>query len=256
MIKLSLCIVTYNNNDVIKKTIENIIGSIPENLKYRLHIVDNNSQDNTVEIIKKINGNINIIQLKKNIGFGRGHNEILEIIESDYHIIINPDILIKDSTQIKKMIDYMEVNKDIGILSPLIRNEDMSIQKLCKLDPTVFDMFIRKFTPNLFLERQKKYTMDSTNYNHVFDVEYLSGSFMVFRTKIFKKIEGFDKRYFMYMEDADISRKARSISRVIFFNNAEVIHTWNRENHRKLKMIKATIVSMFKYFNKWGWKLF
>ena len=252
---LSFAIVTYNNAEIIEATIRSIVENIPKEFTYILYIIDNDSKDNTLDIIKCIKGNIEIINLGVNKGFGYGHNAILSLIKSRYHFVVNPDITIENSDQIKKMIEYMEKNQDVGMLSPLVLSPDLSTQYLCKTNPTVLDMTIRRISPNLFTKRQNKYIMKETGYNKIMNLDYATGSFMVFRSEIYIKLNGFDDAFFMYLEDADITRRVNQISKAIFFPHARIIHSWERSGHKSLKFAKITIESMFIYFNKWGWKL-
>lgn len=253
---LSLAIVTYNNADIIRNTVKSIVDSIPKEYTYKLYIIDNNSSDKTLEVLNKIEGNIEIIERKENKGFGYGHNAILDNIESKYHLIVNPDIIIENSEQIKAMFEFMEDNDDIGMISPLIVNPNLTIQYLCKINPTVFDMFIRRLSPNILKKRQDRYVMKDTGYDKIMKIEYASGCFMFFRTDIFKTINGFDDDFFMYLEDADITRRTNEISKVIFFPEARVIHAWERGSHNSLKLALITVKSMITYFKKWGLKIF
>lgn len=255
-IDLSLAIVTYNNASIIEETINSILENIPNGVRYKLFIIDNNSSDKTLEIVRKINGNIKIIDLKVNNGFGYGHNAVLDYLNSKFHIVVNPDITIEDQEQIAKMLKFMDENKDVGMLSPLIVNTDMSIQYLCKTNPTVFDMLIRRISPNLFPNRQSKYVLKHTGYNKIMKIDYASGCFMLFRTDTFIKIKGFDENFFMYLEDADITRRVNEISKAIFFPDARIIHGWERGGHKSMKLALITIKSMRIYFKKWGLKLF
>ena len=251
---LSLAIVTYNNAETIENTINSIINNIPMEYKYKLYVIDNNSYDKTTEIAKKIAGNIEVVELGINKGFGYGHNSILKKINSKYHFVVNPDITIENKDQIQKMVKFLESNKDVGMLSPLILSPDLSIQYLCKINPTVFDMMIRRISPKLFSRRQNRYVMKETGYNNIMPIEYASGSFMVFRTEIYKELNGFDEKFFMYLEDADITRRVNKISKTIFYPEARVIHEWGREGHKKFKYAWITVKSMIIYFRKWGWK--
>lgn len=253
-IGLSLAIVTYNNSKIIENTVKSIVENIPSEYSYKLYIIDNDSKDNTLDIVRKIKGNIEIIELGVNKGFGYGHNAILDIIKSKYHFVVNPDIEIENSDQIKKMVDYLDKNQDIGMLSPLILSPDLSIQYLCKTNPAIFDMLIRRISPNLCKQRQDKYIMKETGYNKIMRLDYATGSFMVFRTDIYKELKGFDDAFFMYLEDADITRRVNQISKAIFYPEARVIHAWERSGHKSFKFAKITVQSMIVYFNKWGWK--
>jgi hypothetical protein len=254
-IDLSLAIVTYNNSMIIEDTVRSVVENIPAEYSYKVYIIDSDSKDNTLDLVREVKGNIEIIELGINKGFGYGHNAIIDVINSEYHFVVNPDIKIENSDQIKRMIEYLEKNPDVGLLSPLILNPDLSIQYLCKTNPTVFDMCIRRISPNLFKQRQNKYVIKESGYKTIMKLDYATGSFMVFRTNIYKELKGFDDAFFMYLEDADITRRVNQISKAIFYPGARVIHTWERSGHKSFKFAKITLRSMIVYFNKWGWKL-
>lgn len=154
------------------------------------------------------------------------------------------------------MIDFLEHNRDVGLLTPQIKNVDGSIQYLLRKEPTIFDAAIRFLGPNFFKNRQAKFMNIDTGYDKVVETENATGCFMVFRTSIFKEIEGFDTRYFMYYEDSDITKKVSKIARTVFFPSSYVIHEWQRANKKKFKYVVINLKSLFKFMNKWGWKLF
>lgn len=253
---LSFAIVTYNNSKIIAKTIKSVIENIPEEYAYTFYIIDNNSTDDTIDVVKRISGNIEVIKLSENNGFGYGHNIALKYIDTNYHFVVNPDISVESKDEIRKIISYMDDNPDVGMVSPLILNDDHTIQYLCKRNPTVFDMLIRRLSPNLFKNRQDKYMLLDTGYNKIMQIDYASGCFMVFDTELFKKLKGFDDSFFMYLEDADITRRVNQVSKAVFYPFSQVIHSWERGGHKSIKLAWITIKSMVIYFKKWGWKLF
>ncbi|WP_102115983.1 glycosyltransferase family 2 protein [Lactiplantibacillus plantarum] len=257
-IEVSYCIVTFNSADKICKIIDNLESMTPKIYSFTIYVVDNGSTDETVALINKEKSkyrNVELIVPARNKGFGAGNNMIMDELKSKYHILVNPDISIRDPKQIEIMVNYLESNKEIGLLSPKILNTDGTVQKLYKYNPSVLDMGLRFISPKIMKKRQQWFVHDETGYTKTGKIEYASGAFMVFRTEIFKQVSGFDERYFMYMEDADITRKVNSVSQAQFFPQAEVFHEWQRENHKKLKYTMITIFSMIKYFNKWGWKI-
>lgn len=247
---ISLSIVTYNNEAIIEKTIEILISHLENKLSYVLFVIDNNSKDDTVKKVQSCNGNIVLIRNNKNLGFGAGHNIILDKIDSKYHIVINPDITIVNDV-ISEMYEYMENNKEIGLLTPLVKHPDGDIQYLCKRNPTVTDLFIRLVLPNNFKKRQDYFTMKETGYDKPFEVEYATGCFMFFRTEIFKQLKGFDEYIFLYLEDADITRRVNQISKTIFYPYNYVIHDWQRGAHKNLKLMWINVKSAIWYFWKW-----
>lgn len=256
-VKISVAIVFYNpTKDDEKQTLENIerLNSI-DSFDFSFYLIDNASPNRKLNIKLPVRiKNVYIKYLEKNKGFGAGHNSILEDINSDFHIIMNPDIDIEDLDGFIKAIYYMQGHKNIVMLSPLVRNEtDGNIQYLNRKIPTVFDLFIRFLGPNFFSKRQASFTKKANGYNHIQLAENATGSFMMIRTYALKKIQGFDTSYFMYFEDTDLTRRISIEGKVIFFPYLTVIHGWRRENHT-LRGLKPMIISMVKYFNKWGWK--
>ena len=193
---------------------------------------------------------VEVVALNENIGFGAGHNKAVRMIDSDYHVIINPDLVFIENS-IKKMVDYLENNVDIGVLSPKICFPDGREQILGKKDPHfkyILASRLRGDEPGTLL---KKYAMLDCDLTKPIDIENASGCFMVFRTSILKKVDGFDERYFMYFEDADITRKARKYSRVVYYPEAVVSHVWNRDSKHNFKLLAIHIHSMLKYYWKW-----
>lgn len=254
--ELSFAIVTYNNGSKIIETVHSLIEAVPEGLSYRVYIIDNGSTDNTVESVKKLNnGNIKMVISDKNAGFGYGHNFILDKINSKYHMVVNPDITIKDNKQLRTMINYFDANEDVGMVVPNLLNDDGTTQYLLKNNPTVLDIMARFLGDNFLVKRQARFVNMQTNYDTIINVQYASGSFMAFDTKTFLKIGGFDPIFFMYFEDADITRRVNQVSKAIFLPCMQVNHSWSRAGHKKIKYMIITVKSMIKYFNKWGWKL-
>ena len=255
MLDISIAIVTYNNENIIENTLNSLVKSLEYKLDYVIYVIDNNSTDKTLNIVKSLKGNIVIIENKRNVGFGTGHNKVIEIIQSRYHIVVNPDITIVNDCIID-MFSYMEENPAIGLLTPLIKYPDGNIQYLCKRNPTVADLVIRLLLKDHFKNRQNYYVRMETGYNRPFTVDYSSGCFMFFRTEIFKGIGGFDENFFMYLEDADITRRVNEVSKTVFYPYNFVVHEWQRGSHKNFKLMWINIKSAFYYFKKWGLKLY
>lgn len=252
---LSFAIVTHNNEDIIANTISSIVEAVGDQYSFKIFIIDNESSDETVKVIKNMNiKGLEIIK-SRNSGFGFGHNQVLNRLDSVYHFIVNPDISIPNRIILNRMIKFMDENSKIGLLSPLILNTDGTIQYLFRNQPTVFDAAIRFLGNSVFSRRQDKFVNKSTGYNKILPIENASGAFMMVRTDIFKLVDGFDERYFMYYEDSDLTRKINEISTAMFVPTVNVIHSWERASSRNMKYSLIMVTSLCKYMNKWGWKL-
>ena len=239
---LSAAIVSYNCGE---KTLA-AAKSILEHTKhpdFKLYIIDNNSDDKT--LLKDIKG-ATLIENKENSGFGGGHNKVLELPLGKYHAIINPDIQINEDV-LKKLTDIMEENPDIVMLTPKILNPDGSEQYLPKRNPNLKYIFLGRLSHKIRAE----YTRAGETFKKPTDIDFCTGCFFVIRSEIFKKIGGFDERFFMYMEDADLSREAKKYGRVVYCPNIEVTHIWERASAKSLKAFLMHITSVFKYLLKW-----
>ncbi|TWH45277.1 glycosyltransferase family 2 protein [Sporomusa sp. KB1] len=259
MVDVLVCIVTYNNDKIIKDTIESILN-YTDGLLYKIVVFDNNSSDETLSIINSIqSANIMILSSDINYGFGYGHNQVLKKYDAKYYLIYNPDLRVKNNI-IKELYNYMEVHTDIGMLTPKVTYPDGEIQYLCKQNPTVFDLFVRRFLPKplkrLFQNREDWFQMKYTGYNKEFVIPYATGCFMFYRGKVLNQISGFDEKFFLHMEDADISRRTNKISKCIFYPYNSVEHLWGRGSHKSWKQTLITLKSAIYYFNKWGWKFY
>lgn len=191
------------------------------------------------------------------MGFGSGHNIAIDRaidLGSDYHIIINPDIYWNGDI-IEQLVQFMDQNKDCGLVMPKILYPNGEVQYLCKLLPTPLDLFGRRFIPfKMFQEKRNAwYEMHWSGYDKVMEVPSLSGCFMFIRTDILKKTGGFDKRFFMYAEDMDLCRRIGEITRTMYYPSVLVFHEYEKGSYKNRKLLKYHICSIIKYFNKWGW---
>lgn len=250
-------IVVYNNPpEMVKKAAESLLSC---SMEIVLHIVDNSQ----TQVLKSylIDLPIKYHFYGRNLGYGRGHNKVIEtLLNSPYHIIINPDIIIAPST-IESLCSFMGKNPDIGIVCPKILNEDGTTQFLNKRYPTVFDLFARRFIPasmHRFIQRRlDRYEMKDIGYDNICDVEVMTGCFMFCRIDALTAVGGFDDRYFMYLEDADLSRKMQQAGyRTVYYPHVAITHLWERSSYKSLKMTWVHVRSAIAYFNKWGWNFF
>lgn len=253
-VKLSITIVSYNNSNDVAKLIDNIETYTSIEISKKIYIIDNADERNAYEAIADNYPDIEYIYTGKNLGFGKGHNYIINDIDSEYHAIVNPDIsLFEDS--FSKIIEFMNLNPDIGMVIPKMVDQNGNIQSVYRRELTVYDMFIRMFCKEGFKKRKAYHTMQDMNYSEPFQVPFAQGSFLVIRTKLFKELKGFDENFFMYVEDADLCKRVNQVSSLFYFPGTTVVHKWEKGSHKNSKLFKYHLASMRYYFNKWGWKL-
>lgn len=257
---ISMSVVFYNNSlFTVDSIVSNLIEVTKKFSKKRIFLINNSLANKELsyqleEICNKYDFFYQILP-ESNKGFGGGHNCVLPYLTSEYHFVINPDIFIPNEYVLKKIVEFLNQHPEYGLLSPLIKYPDGKIQHLLKLEATVLDMALRFLGLPIFKKRQDKFINLPDGYNHTHDAKNIPGSFMVFRTSVFREINGFDEKFFLYMEDSDITMSVNQISKTIFFNDVEVVHEWQRANRKSVKGILIMLRSMIIYFNKWGWKL-
>lgn len=260
MYDLSICIVAYNNYVDIKSAIASIEKYTTSTISKRIYIVDNGvsvSSCTEVNNFKKFINNMKdvvYIDLASNVGFGKGHNQVLNVIESNYHAIVNPDILLCEDTFFK-IIQWMDNNRDIGMTIPLLTDEEGKMQNVYRRELTVFDMFNRMVLKSAFKQRAQKHIMQDMDYTKPFQVPFGQGSFLVIRSELFKELGGFDEGFFMYCEDADLCKRVNQVSKLMYYPETKVIHKWEKGSHKNKILFKYHVESMKHYFSKWGWKL-
>ena len=274
--KVTGCIVTHNNMHSIKKTLDSLLEFTRADFK--LYVVDNSSTDGTPEFIEQNYPQLELIRNAGNTGFGAGHNLVMDRLDSKYHVVINPDITVKNDA-ISALADYLEEHEDIGMLAPKICFPDGRMQILGKRDPKIKYLFASRLRneekPGRLL---REYAMLDEDYTKPFDIENASGCFFMIRTELFRKIGdfvlaagdyvtvvgaphelhelfrkigGFDEGYFLYFEDSDITRTVRKYARVVFDPSVVVYHEWERESKHNFKLLLVHIRSMFYYMKKW-----
>ena len=164
------CIVTYNNIATIDNAVSSLLNCTEAD--FRLFIVDNGSTDGTPEHIEKNYPQVRVIRSGGNIGFGAGHNLVLDMLDSDYHAIINPDISVRDE----------------------VRFPDGRPQILGKKNPCLKYLFASHFRKSGSPEETlREYAMLDSDYSKPFEIENATGCFMFIRTELFRKLGGFDK---------------------------------------------------------------
>ncbi|MDW5501046.1 glycosyltransferase [Pseudomonas lundensis] len=195
----------------------------------------------------------------ENLGYGRAHNLTLSD-ESDFHLILNPDIILNEETLVTAM-KFMADNPQCGLLTPLARWRNGERQFLCKRYPTVLTLLLRAFAPasirNIFKFRLDHYNMTDVinEKDDYWNPQIVSGCFMLFRNNILLDLEGFDPQFFLYFEDTDLSFRAVNRTQVAYVPSVQIVHHGGNVSRKGIKHMVFFGHSMIKFFNKYGWKM-
>lgn len=259
-LKLSVGVVVYDLDFMIFSRVLQSLSEAGFGIELILFIV-NNSPD--VDVLSKLTYftqypwlvDTKIINNPENTGYGAGNNLAIKESHAKYHLVLNPDAFL-DREALKNALNYMEAHPEVGLLCPLVLNEDGSQQFVHRQNPTLFDMFLRSFAPGflkkMFARRMNNFLLKNLDWSKEQDIASPSGCCMLFRTSVLKQIGGFDERFFMYYEDSDIGRRVHQVAKVKYLPSFKVVHLWARDAHKSWRMKKILIKSGLKYFWKWG----
>jgi len=245
--KISATIVLYNENrDYLLKSINSFLD-IP--LTKKLYLIDN-SPTNELENIF-IHKDVEYFFMNENIGFGAAHNIVIDKIKdySDYHIVLNPDVSFEPEV-ILDLTNELNKHENVAMIAPKVLFPNDKHQYTARKYPNFFDLIIRRL--NIYKSRIYDQEYRNQDLTKPFFVEYLTGCFQLYKTKDFVKLGGFDKRYFLYMEDVDICKKIDLLGKQkLYYPKVSIIHILKRGSSKNIKLFFYHLSSAFKYFRKW-----
>ncbi len=227
MAKVSIIILTYNS----EKYIERLIKSIHQyntNEDFETIIVDNNSADNTIDVISKIQdpkSKIQLIKNKENVGFAKGINIGARVASGEYLLFINPDTEFNHGDT-REMLQIFSENRSVGIVGGKLIDREGKDEKSAGRFFGVYEVFLIalgldetfnvRFAPNI-----------------VQKVDFVSGGFMMVRLDIFEELGGFDENLFMYIEDIELCYRAKMKGYFTYFTpNVILVHEAHGSSNR------------------------
>ena len=249
---LTASIVLHNEN--LKELLKTVDCFLDVSLKKKLFLIDNTSNQRFKNIFK--HPEVEYIAIGKNIGFGAGHNMITDKIKdlSYYHLILNPDISFKGSI-ISNLIAVLKDNNELAMIAPKVLFPNKTYQYSCRRYPSVQELLARRFIffKSIFKKAISRGTYIDRDLSKPFFAEYITGCFHLFNTEDFVEINGFDERYFLYMEDVDICKKIDDLGKKkLYFPQEEIIHVLKQGSSKSFKLFIRHTSSAIKYFLKWG----
>ena len=196
------------------------------------------------------------MHMKANLGYGTAHNIALResaYHQTDLHLVMNSDIRVQ-AKDIDAMHDWMMANPQVGQLMPRVLYPDGAQQYLAKRLPTPLDVFGRRFLPSWRMARRnRRYELRDLDLSRPINAPYLSGCFMLLRTKAAVEAGLFDERFFMYPEDIDLTRTIHRNWLTLYQPEWTIVHAHARVSYKNMHMLWIHVQNMCKYFNKWGW---
>ena len=224
---LSVVIVNYNVVFFLEQCLNSVFAA-SKNLNVQIFVVDNNSVDGSINMLKENFSSVVLIENKENVGFSKANNQAIKRANSPYVLLLNPDTVIEEDT-FDKCIDFMNSNADCGGLGlRMLDGKGNFLPESKRGFPSPSVSFYKIFGLSyLFPKSQKfgRYHLGFLSEFEVNEVDVLSGAFMLLRKVTLEKVGLLDEQFFMYGEDIDLSYRIKLGGyKNYYFPETKIIH--------------------------------
>ena len=219
MAKLTISIVNFNAGEYLLNCLKSI-KDVEDEVNMEVFVVDNNSSDRSIEKAQKEFPKYKYILNIENLGFGKAHNLVLKNLNTEYILILNPDVELKKG-DLKEMLNYMEENKEVGASSPeiILTNgvRDLTAHRGFPTPWASFKYFLFK--------DDSLYHLTNFDLTKIHEVDAITGAYFLTRKSVLEKVGFFDEDYFMYAEDLDLCYRIKKAGyKIMYVPTVKVLH--------------------------------
>jgi len=239
---LSIIIVNYNTEKLLKGCLESVYANA-NGTSLDIWVVDNNSRDNSVSMVKSQFPGVQVLENPSNVGFSKANNMVISRRRSEYILLLNPDTVVMGDA-IERMVTFMNGHPEVGIAGCKVLNRDGTLQLACRRSiPTPKAAFFRLTGLSLLFPKSKtmaQYNMTYKSPDQTHEVDAVSGAFLMIRRKVVEDIGLLDEQFFMYGEELDWCLRAKRAGWTVMYHpDAQIIHY--KGESTKYNSRKATI---------------
>jgi len=256
-IDVSIIIVNYDLTESIRKLLLSIKEYVT-NVKYEVIVVDNNSPDRAIEVLKKEFPEFSFELLDTNYGFGHGNNVGAKLSTGKYILLLNPDTYLIENLPLK-LFNLAEDNPEFGVIGPQLIFPDGKYQVSYAKFPNIKQELLIAIgligqaltliykLKDLF-SRNKKY----------YSVDFVFGSCMFIKRDVFERVKGFDEEYFLISEETDLCYKIKKYygKKIIYWKGARLVHEKSLATGRNIPLrmkqaYKSKLIFFKKHYSKY-----
>ncbi|MDX1685193.1 MAG: glycosyltransferase, partial [Saprospiraceae bacterium] len=252
--KLSIVIVNYNVKYFLEQSLRSVYRS-NFHYDYEVIVVDNDSDDGSMEMVEKSFPDVIRIRNSENLGFSKANNQGIRIARGQYILLLNPDTILSENT-LKIAVDRMDENKRIGGLGVrMIDGGGHFLPESKRGLPTPFVAFCKAFGLSRLFPRSRTfnyYHLGHIPQNRSSEVDVLSGAFMMIRRSVIDEIGGLDESFFMYGEDIDLSYRIQKAGYINWYEaETSIVHFKGESTKRgSLNYVRVFYKAMIIFANK------
>lgn len=256
--QLSVIIVNYNVQSFLEQCLISVLEA-GKNIDMEIWVVDNNSVDNSLDMLSDKFPQVKVIANKENVGFAKANNQAMRIASGQYILLLNPDTVVSADT-FEKCIAFMDQTPDCGGLGvKMVDGKGRFLPESKRGLPTPKVAFYKIFGLSALFPKSKKFGQYHLSFlpeDQIHEVDVLAGAFMMMRKTVLDKVGLLDETFFMYGEDIDLSYRITSGGyKNYYFPNTKIIH-YKGESTKKssvnyvLVFYKAMSIFAKKHFSK------
>jgi GT2 family glycosyltransferase len=261
---LSVIIVNYNVEFFLEQCLNSVYKAL-NGIEAEVFVVDNNSLDNSIEMVQEKFPQVKCIANKKNVGFSKANNQAISLSDSKYLLLLNPDTVVEEGT-FSKVIDFMENHSDAGGLGVrMVDGKGRFLPESKRGLPTPTVAFYKIFGLSRIFKRSPKFNQYHLGYldefkNH--EIAILSGAFMLMRAQAIEQVGMLDETFFMYGEDIDLSYRIQLGGWKNYYCSDTTIIHYKGESTKKSSVnyvfvfYRAMVIFAEKHFSKTNAKSF
>lgn len=247
-LKLSIIIVSWNVKELLKKCLRSIYEQT-KNISFEIFVVDNNSKDESLEMVAREFPHVKLIRNAKNMGFSAANNQAIKKCTGEYIILLNPDTEILDSA-LEDMVKFLEENSEIGIVGAKLLNPDRTNQiGLARKFPSFFVLTTMMLGLHKILIKKNKalqnYYMLDENFNRTVEVDQVMGADLMFTREVLETVGLLDAKFWIWFEEVDFCKRAKDAGyKIYIYPKSEIIHHVGKSFIQTPKLTKYFNLSM------------
>lgn len=251
---ISIVVVNWNSADYLRTNLDAVFAHMPAG-DWSVTVVDNESTDGSEHCALEHGPACRLIRSPRNLGFGAAVNYGVANTDGDFVLIMNPDCRI-EAGAVELLAAVLEREPDCAIAAPRVLDPDGGVQGSARGDPNLLTGIfgrssrLTRLFPRCAAARRNVCASALASAGHVADVDWVSGACMLARRSALAEIGGFDERYFLYWEDADVCRRVRAADLTVrYVPAAQVRHAvGGSSRHARGAAVRAFHESAFLYY--------
>jgi O-antigen biosynthesis protein len=251
--RISVVIVNYNVRDLLESCLHSVVSAL-EAVPGEILVVDNASDDGSADMVRQKFPGAVLIESDRNLGFARANNLALARARGAYLLLLNPDTLVQEDT-LQTMLSFFETHPATGMAGCKILTPDGSLEPACRRSfPSPWVAFTKLAGLGTLFRRSRifaRYNLTYLDEDATYEVDAISGSFMLLRREVYAQIGGLDESYFMYGEDLDWCYRVQKAGwRIHYVHATKIVHYGGESTRRSSIDAQAVFYEAMELFVK------